>query len=222
SNGVVAVFNLLPGLPLDGGRLLRAVVWRLGHNRLRGTRAAAWTGRVVAVLLGLSALVVDRSNFGVSAGIITIALAAYLWFGATQALRMGEMLERMPQVQLRALLRPGLLIPSDVSVAEALRRVWAGNARGLVVVDGAERPQAIVDEALIGAVPPERRPWTSISTVARPLEPGMILDVDLSGEELLTAVRSTPAHEYLVVDRAGTPAGILSVVDLAAMLKAPA
>jgi Zn-dependent protease/CBS domain-containing protein len=219
SNLVVAVFNLLPGLPLDGGRVLRALVWGLGGTRMGGTRVAAWTGRGFAVLLGLSALVADRSSWGYGAGVVTIVLAIYLWAGATQSLRVGEMLDRLPQVSLRALLRPGLLVPAETSVAEALRRVWAGNARGLVVVDGAEQPQAIVDEALIGAVPPERRPWTPVSAVARPLEPGLILDVDLSGEDLLTAVRTTPAHEYLVVDRAGAPAGILSVVDLAAQLK---
>jgi Zn-dependent protease len=219
SNLVVAVFNLLPGLPLDGGRLLRSLVWTLGKSRLWGTRVAAWAGRGFAVLLAGSALVVDRANGGFAFGLVTIAVAAYLWVAASQALRTGELLERLPDVSLRALLRPGLLVPSSLSVAEALRRVWAGDARGLVVVDGAERPRAIVDEALIGAVPPERRPWTSVTEVARPLEPGLILDVDLSGEDLLTAVRTTPAHEYLVVDRAGAPAGILSVVDLAAALQ---
>ena len=220
SNLVVAIFNLLPGLPLDGGRLLRAVVWGLGRSRLTGTRVAAWGGRAFAALLAGSALLVDRSSWGVGAGIITIALAAYLWFGAGQSLRAAEMVDRLPQVSLRALLRPGLLVPSDISVAEALRRVWAGNARGLVLVDAADRPRAIVDETRIGAVPAEQRPWTSVSDVARPLAPGLVLDLDLSGEELLAAVRSTPAHEYLVVDRAGAPAGILSVVDLAAALQA--
>jgi Zn-dependent protease/CBS domain-containing protein len=222
SNLVVAIFNALPGLPLDGGRMLRALVWSLRGTRMRGTRVAAWTGRGFAVLLALSALVLDRSTWGYGAGIVTIVLAIYLWAGATQSLRVGEMLDRLPDVSLRALLRPGLLVPAETSVAEALRRVWAGNARGLVVVDGAERPQAIVDEALIRAVPEERRPWTSITEVARPLEPGLVLNVDLTGEDLLAAVRTTPAHEYLVVDAAGAPAGILSVVDLAAQLKAEA
>jgi Zn-dependent protease/CBS domain-containing protein len=222
SNLVVAAFNLLPGLPLDGGRILRAVVWSVARSRLRGTQVAAWAGRGFAVLLGLSGLVIDRSSWGFAAGFITILLAVYLWSGATQALRVGEMLERLPQVSLRDLLRPGLLVPPDLSVAEALRRVWDGNARGLVVVDGAERPQAIVDEALITALPAERRPWTSVAEVSRALEPGLILDVDLAGDDLLTAVRTTPAHEYLVVDHSGRPAGILSVVDLAAQLQAGA
>jgi CBS domain containing-hemolysin-like protein len=145
-----------------------------------------------------------------------------MWFGAGQSLRAAELIERVPRVDLERLLRPGLLVPSDVSVAEALRRAWTGSARGLVVVDATDAPRAIVDEARIGAVPPDRRPWTLIDTVARPLEPGLVLDRGLSGEDLLAAVRATPAHEYLVVNTDGSPAGILATADLASALKSPA
>jgi Zn-dependent protease len=220
SNLVVAVFNVLPGLPLDGGRLVRAGIWAASHNRLTGTRIGAWSGRVVAVLLALSGLLADHSSWGLSAGIFSVALAAYLWFGAGQSLRVAELMERVPRVNLEALLRPGLLVPSDVSVAEALRRAWSGQARGLVVVDAADRPRAIVDEQRIGAVAPDRRAWTSLDSVARPLEPGLVLNVRLAGEDLLAAVRATPAHEYLVVHDDGSPAGILATADLAAALKA--
>lgn len=219
SNLIVAVFNLLPGLPLDGGRLLRAGVWAIGPSRLTATRAAAWSGRGLAVLVAVSGLVVDRSSWGLTAGLLSIALAVYLWFGATQSLKVGELMERLPNVSLEALLRPGLLVPSDLSVAEALRRVWSGNARGIVLVDTTDQPRAIVDEELIGAVPPERRAWTQLSEVARPLEPGLILPTGLAGEDLLSAVRATPAHEYLVVNDDGSPAGILAVADLAAKLQ---
>lgn len=55
SNLIVAAFNLLPGLPLDGGRMLRAVVWKITGNPMSGTVAAAWFGRALAVtvLIGL-------------------------------------------------------------------------------------------------------------------------------------------------------------------------
>ena len=219
SNLAVAIFNLLPGLPLDGGRLLRAVVWGCGVSRLTSTKVAAWTGRAVAVAVAVSGLVADRGTWGLSAGVFGLAIAAYLWFGAGQSLRVGEIVERADHLDLAALLRPGLLIEPGVSVAEALRRAWSGNARGLVVVDGRQQPQAIVDEAMIGAVPPERRPWVPVSEVARPLEPGLVLDVGLSGADLLAAVRAVPAHEYLVVNRDGSPAGILAAADLAASLR---
>ena len=219
SNLVVAIFNLLPGLPLDGGRLLRAGVWAASSSRLTATRVAAWSGRVFAVLVAVFGIAVNRESWAVTAGLLSVLLAMYLWFGATQSLRSAELTERIPQLSLRALLRPGLLVPADISVAEALRRAVENRVRGLVVVDSSERPNAIVDEGLVGSIPPDRRPWTPITEVARAIEPGLVLDVDLAGDDLLAAVRATPAHEYLVVDAAGEPAGILSVVDLAASLR---
>lgn len=219
SNLIVAVFNLLPGLPLDGGRLVRAGVWAVAHNRLTGTRIGAWCGRGVAALLFVSGLIADRTSLGLTALFFTLLLAGYLWFAAGQSLKRAELVERIPQVNLEALLRPGLLVPSDVSVADALRRAWNGNARGLVLVDSYDRPRAIVDEARIGAVPPERRPWITLDSVARKLEPGLVLNVRLTGEALLDAVRATPANEYLVVHDDGSPAGILAAIDLAAALQ---
>lgn len=222
SNLVVVAFNILPGLPLDGGRMLRAVVWAISRSRMTGTRIGAYAGYGVAVLVALSGLLANRTSLGFTAGVFSFALSAYLWFGATQSLRVGELLEKVPAVHVDALLRPGLLVPPDLSVAEALRRVWTGHARGLVLTDSYDRPRAIVDEARIGAVPPERRPWTPLDAVARPLEPGLILSRRLAGEDLLAAIRATPAHEYLVVNDDGTPAGILATADLAAVLKGTA
>jgi CBS domain-containing protein len=147
-----------------------------------------------------------------------LVLAAYLWIGATQTLRYADLQQRMPKVELERLLRPGLLVSADTSVAESLRRAWESNVRGLVVVDSTDRPQAIVDEARIGAVPDERRAWTPVSTVARTLEPGMVLSRGLDGQQLVEAVRKTPAAEYLVVNDDGSPAGILSAADLVAVL----
>src|SRR5690606_31508822 len=53
ANLVVAAFNLVPGLPLDGGQLLAALVWRISGRQHTGTVAAAWVGRALA--LGLVA-----------------------------------------------------------------------------------------------------------------------------------------------------------------------
>lgn len=219
-NLVVVVFNVLPGLPLDGGRLLRALVWALSHSRLTGSRAGAWAGRVIAVGVLVASVLLNRGSFGFGAGLISLLLAGYLWFGAGQSLKLAEMADRLPQVDVEALLRPGLLVPPDLSIAEALRRMWQGSARGLVLIDAAQRPAAIVDEARVNAVPPEQRPWVSLSTVARPLEPGLVLRRGISADDLLEAIRATPANEYLVVDEAGAPAGIIATADLAAALGA--
>lgn len=220
SNAVVVAFNLLPGLPLDGGRLLRAGVWAAARSQLAGTRAGAWAGRFVAGGVLVLGLAVNRGPAGIVPSFVCVLLAAYLWFGAGQSLKAAELMSRLPSIDLDALLRPGLLVPPDLSIAEALRRMWQGSARGLVLVDSADRPSAIVEEQRVNAVPAERRPWTPLSAVARPLESGLVLRRGLHGEDLLAAIRATPASEYLVVDDDGHPAGILATADLAAALGA--
>lgn len=224
SNLVVAVFNMLPGLPLDGGRALRAGVWGATRSRMTGTRVAAWAGRVVAVLVAGSAVLLNVGgfNWSLGTGLFGILLGAFIWFGATQSLRVAELEQRLPQLSLRRLLRPGLLVHPDLPVSEAIRRAGEARVGGLVVVDGLDHPQAIVDEVRLGAVPPQQQPWVRIADVARPLEPGMVLGVDLAGENLLTALRGTPANEYLVVNRDGSFAGVLSSKDLVAQLTRPA
>ena len=81
SNLVVVVFNLLPGLPLDGGRLLRSLVWAVSKSQLIGTRAGAHAGRVVAVLVLLASVWFNHGPNGLVAGFVGLMLAAYLWFG---------------------------------------------------------------------------------------------------------------------------------------------
>jgi Zn-dependent protease/CBS domain-containing protein len=222
SNLVLAIFNLLPGLPLDGGRLLRATVCAFGASPLIGTKVAAWSGRFIAVALLASAFLLDRTSAGVLSGVFTAAIAVYLWVAAGRSVTIAEVATRLPGVTVNSLLRPGMFIRADASVAEALDRAWHARARGLVLVDAADRPTAIVDEALIGAVPPERRPWTAVSEVARPLEAGLTLPHDLAGDGLIERMRSTPAHEYLVLNPDGSAAGIITTRDLVQRLKGSA
>jgi hypothetical protein len=64
------------------------------------------------------------------------------------------------------------------------------------------------------ATPPQRRPWIEAGTLARRLDPGLVLSADLSGMALIDAVRKAPASEYLVVEPTGQVYGVLAASDL--------
>ncbi|WP_395759562.1 site-2 protease family protein [Streptomyces althioticus] len=226
SNLIVAVFNLLPGLPLDGGRMLRAVVWAITGKPMTGTVAAAWVGRALAVcvLIGLPLLTQSGAlgsdavdNVGMDTvldALLAAILAAIIWTGAGNSLRMARLREHLPELRARTLTRRAVPVESDTPLSEALRRANAAGARALVVVDAEGRPFSLVREAAIVGVPEHRRPWVPVGTLAQDITEGMRVSAELAGEELLEALRSAPATEYLVVEETGEIYGVLSAADV--------
>ncbi|GII00033.1 peptidase M50 [Planobispora takensis] len=217
ANLIVGVFNLLPGLPLDGGRMLRAGVWKLTRSSGAGTIAAAWVGRGLAVVLVvwpavLSLMSGQEPSWGPL--IWSVLLASFIWFGATQALRGARMRARIPQVNARALARRAIAVTADVPLAEALRRTTEAQAGAIVVVDHEGRPTGIVNEIAVEATPENRRPWVAVGSLARNLEPSLVLAADLTGESLIEAMRESPAGEYLLVERGGEIFGVLATSDV--------
>ncbi len=114
----------------------------------------------------------------------------------------------------RRLSRQAIPISADVPLSEAVRRAQGAGARALVVVDHENTPTAIVSEAAVQATPEERRPWIEVGTLARTLEPSMVLSADLAGMDLIKAVQQAPASEYLLTEADGQVFGVLATADL--------
>ncbi|MFI1506438.1 site-2 protease family protein [Streptomyces sp. NPDC020597] len=226
SNLIVAIFNLLPGLPLDGGRMLRAVVWKITGRPMTGTVAAAWVGRALAVsvLIGLPLLTQSGalgSGAEDSVGMDTVTdallaaiLAAIIWTGAGNSLRMARLREHLPELRARTLTRRAVPVETHTPLSEALRRANDAGARALVVVDANGEPLSLVRESAIVGVPEHRRPWVAVSGLAQDLSDGMRVSAELAGEDLLDVLRATPATEYLVVEETGEIFGVLSAADV--------
>ena len=106
-NLTLAVFNLLPGFPLDGGRILRAVLWQIEGSYTRASRQAARAGQIVAMGLGLyGVLSLFGGILGGINGLWLLLVALFLYRAAAQTFRM---------------VRPAPL-PSDSSVRRVMRQ----------------------------------------------------------------------------------------------------
>lgn len=223
ANLLVAIFNLLPGLPLDGGRILRAGMWGLTRSPATATVVAAWAGRCIAVaVVALPFLFAWRLQGQGSpdpfAVLLAVLLGAFLWMGASGALRNARLRQRLPSLRARSLGRRPILVPADTPLAEAERRKHQAGAGAVVVTDSAGEATSLVSAAAAAEVPDSRRPWVPVSSVARAVTPASVVPAELEGEDLLEAMQAHPLAEYLLVEPGGQIYGVLYASDVNAAL----
>jgi Zn-dependent protease len=223
ANLLVGVLNLVPGLPLDGGRVLKSAIWGATRDVHRGTIVAGWVGRAMALAALLwptfQQEVLDWP-VGVVDYVVAFVVALFLWSGATAAMASARLRSRLPRLVARSLARRTLAVPDDLPLAEAVRRAQEAQAGSIVTVTTDGRPVGVVNEAALLATPEDRRPWVATSTVARTLSDGLALPADIDGEELIRAITRAPAAEYLLLEPDGSIYGVLSTADVDAAFRA--
>lgn len=183
-NLLLAVFNLLPGLPLDGGQLVDALVWRLTGKREKGLIAAGWTGRVVT--LGVVAWFVVRPLLaGRQPSLTSIVwmglISVFMWQGATAAIRTGQARQMLGRGTVAQVVRP-------VPALRATDLLAAAAATGglAVVLDESGRPVSLVHPQDAETVPWERWGSTPVSALARVQPEAWVADT--RSQDDLTAV----------------------------------
>ncbi|WP_127129246.1 site-2 protease family protein [Georgenia sp. SYP-B2076] len=220
SNAFVAGFNLLPGLPLDGGKVLEALVWKATGDRTRGTVVAAWGGRVVVVgvllvVVGRPLLQGHRPDLGT---VVWVALlGSFLWAGASQSLRAVRVERSARDLDLRTLAAPAVVLPTSASLADADAVLADRGPAGVVLAhDGVL--VALLDPAAAAHVPPARRATTALHAVARTLAPEQVVSV-MAGPAALAAMARAQGHGPVAVllDH-GTVLGVVEVARVAARL----
>jgi Zn-dependent protease len=219
SNLLIAVFNILPGLPLDGGRALLALVWWRTGDPYRGSHIAGWVGRGLALAcLAAAVLLGTRGGPVLVAAVAVVLVAVGVAQGAGQAVRLGRLGARLPLLDVAALARPIFRVPSGTVLAEAHRRADAAGATSaaLGIADETGELVAVVDATADAAVPAGRRASVPVDEVARGLD-GRVLSARLRGLEVLEAVRADPTGDYLVASGEDV-VGVLRGVDVANLL----
>jgi len=113
-NILVAIFNMLPGLPLDGGRVFRAIIWQVTGNEATGVRIASWIGRAAAVgVIGFAVLNIGNDSQSSFNLLIALLVAWFLWQGASEALGTADRTSRINSLVARDIGFPGATPPPN-------------------------------------------------------------------------------------------------------------
>jgi signal transduction histidine kinase len=142
-NLMVAGFNMLPGLPLDGGRVFRAIVWQVTGREETGVRVAAWIGRAAAVAVVVVALIFRGDSRDTVINLaIALFVAWFLWEGASDALRNAGRAARIDQLVAREIGFAGATPPpgaptlsADLRGSDLLRAMAAHPAEAYALVE---------------------------------------------------------------------------------------
>ena len=218
-NLVLGLFNLLPGAPLDGGRVLRAYLWRRHGDSVRAGIGAAHAGRVVAfVLIGLG---LAEFVAGGLVGGVWLAFIGWFIFAASR-----EEETRISTQQLFAGVRVADAMtaqphtaPGWISVEEFIQRYVLGDRHSAYPVSGRDGSiVGLVTLTQLRDVAPSRRTTTSVHEIALPLQ-----SVPTAApQEPLTALLERmapvgPRSRALVVDGRGV-VGIVTPSDVARLI----
>ncbi|WP_405182769.1 site-2 protease family protein [Nocardia sp. NBC_01377] len=216
-NLLLAVFNLLPGAPLDGGRVLRALVWRSTGDRLRAATIAARSGRILGLfLLALGAA--ELILVGNPGGIWLMLLGWFLYSAANAELTTAGLRHQLGDIVIRDVMTSHpVAIPMSWSVAELLRSPeMRTDHRVFPVVDAAGQPVAVLSWSDLTALPVHSREQTSVHAVARPLPAAAKVPEDRSLSDVAARVVLRPHIDIIAaVDQQGRLTGVVTATDVA-------
>lgn len=217
-NFVLAAFNLLPGFPLDGGRVLRAAVWHFTGDQTRATRVAAASGRGMAWLL--FALGAFQIFAGALLGGVWLIFIGWFIRNAADAGYQQHMLRAtLGSVLARDTMTP---TPRTIEPAMTLERLvgeYFMHTRYLSfpVVDG-ERPLGIITLNQVKAVPRDDWPQRTVADTMTKLDEGIVVAGTDSLLAVMQQLQASPVRRLLVVEH-GRLIGYITAHDVAGWIE---
>lgn len=213
-NLLLAVFNLIPAAPLDGGRILRAALWRHWGDHARASLASARTGRVFAIVLIVLGFLAFLST-GSLLGLWPALIGLFVYSGARSEEQYAQLQSALANLTVEQVMTPQ---PAPMSmhtlVSDIASVLWHYRGEAVAVCDDKGQLTGVVTEQAVNAVPPNRRSLTTLADIALPLDSIAVGHPDEQMTALLERMAAKGAHPALVVDSDNHLRGIVTNSDL--------
>jgi Zn-dependent protease len=216
-NALLAVFNLLPGAPLDGGRIVKAVRWAMHGDRYRAATEAGRAGMVIGWTvagLGFALILRDQS------GVWLMITGAFIAVNARVEIAAAGVAARLAGITVRDVTWFGVASAGTDMDADSMlwQRQRLGSAGGVAVTDDAGDPQGLVLEDELWAIPADDRPWVMLTQMMIPFDRVARAAPD---EDLATVLpRLNPARPVVTVWQDGRLVGMVPPKRLREQLRA--
>jgi len=213
-NLLLAVFNLIPGAPLDGGRILRAGLWKLRGDRIRASVAAARAGRffgLLLVVLGFAAFAYYDDAFFLWPSV----LGWFLWSAAGSEERVARLRGGVAHLAAWQVMSPNPpSLPQTSTVAEMVSTLWNYRGDALAVTDEQGWLSGLVTAQAVRAVPEAQRHEIRLRDIAVPLARVPVVRAGDPVAVLLERMSAEGGTPALVLDAEGRLAGIVAGPEL--------
>jgi Zn-dependent protease/predicted transcriptional regulator len=218
-NVLILGFNLLPAFPLDGGRVLRSLLWRHNHDLARSTETAARLGRMFGyAMIAFGAL----ELFSGYAGGLWLAIVGMFIAAAASAQAVGAQVQAtFSGVHAREVMsHPVVSIPRDATLAQAGSQFFVPYLyTAFPVIDAAGHFEGVIAVSRVDAVPRRERPYKHVGDVAD-RDPALAIGEDEDVATLLTRPAFARVGRAVVIDEEGEPVGLVSITDIQRTLRA--
>ncbi|CAN5794861.1 site-2 protease family protein [soil metagenome] len=216
TNGILAVFNLLPGAPLDGGRVVRALRWWRHGNRYKAMREAGQAGRVIGwglVAFGFSL------TFNGYPGLFLAITGFFIAVNARAEVSMADVGERLDGLKVRDVTWFGVAETGTDMDADSMiwQRSRLGGAGAVAVRNADGELGGLVLEDQLWAVPAEQRPWVMLTSLMAPFN--RLAQADPDDELASVLPKLNPLRPVVTVWREGRLLGVVPPKALQARLQ---
>ncbi len=205
-NLLLAVFNLFPGYPLDGGRVLRAFLWRRGYELKEATILTGYCGQIIAVALiffGLFLTFVRRDFF---MGLWTVLVGVFLFDSAYKIIKEVNETEKTKVEEVMSI---PIQVTPESTIRYLIERVLPMYRQTVFLVAQKREFYGVVTLEDLKELPREKWDEIIIKDIMRPIEPNYFVETDTFLDEARDQMRINGIGAVGVIDKKGNLVGYL-------------